>query len=224
MLSPEIIAQLPMFVAHYAVLLFALTVHEAAHAYMARQCGDHFAAYEGRLSLNPLVHIDPVGTVLLPWLAMLSGGVAPVLAWAKPVPVQMGSLRRPSDMMWIALAGPVSNLILAVWGLVFLKLAAAGLGWQSGGAWSTGFSLALYFVYLNVFLALFNMIPIPPLDGSRVLYYTVIRHQPWLQPAWEWVENISGILLLLMVFTGIVSVLLSPAIGFVIQQVFLIVF
>ena len=154
----------------FLVLLFSLTVHEAAHATAANLLGDSTARLLGRASLNPAVHIDPVGTVLFPLIAMLTN--IPVLGWAKPVPVNLRQLRQPRrDFMLVAAAGPASNLVLA-------GIASAVLGvWLSYGPAAIGdvdvrsplASLLAFAVYLNVFLAVFNMVPIPPLDGGNVL-------------------------------------------------------
>ncbi len=146
-----------------AVLIVSLTVHEAAHAWAANRLGDSTARLLGRLSLNPLVHIDPVGTVVFPLVAITTG--LPLIGWAKPVPVDFRNLRAPGrDFALIAAAGPASNLLMA--------LAGAGVfGFMRGGDGELG--LAAYFigmfVVLNVLLAVFNMFPIPPLDGGNVL-------------------------------------------------------
>jgi Zn-dependent protease len=158
----DIISQL----VNFAIVLGSLTVHEWAHARTADHLGDPTARMLGRVSLNPKVHIDPLGTILLPLLAIFSG--LPILGWAKPVPVDMRRLPNPKrDFMVVAAAGPASNLVLAV--------IAAILFHAVGGAASVRpglFDLAtlLYSaVGINVLLAVFNMIPIPPLDGGNVL-------------------------------------------------------
>jgi Zn-dependent protease len=153
----------------FLVLLFSLTVHESAHALAANRCGDPTARLLGRVSLNPLVHIDLVGTVLFPLLAAL--GRMPMLGWAKPVPIDVTRLNRPRrDAMLVAAAGPASNLALAVIAAASLRLIPLE------GARSEGFDLALPLamlavrgVEINVLLAVFNLLPIPPLDGGSVL-------------------------------------------------------
>jgi len=149
-------------------LVFAIVFHEVAHGRTARMLGDNTAAELGRLSLNPLRHIDPFGTVILPLLLALTG--APVFGWAKPVPVNPRRLRNPRwGMVLVAIAGPATNIalvLLAVAGLIFvapLVNAQAGLAMQFIAASLVGF------VTINLFLALFNMIPVPPFDGSKVL-------------------------------------------------------
>lgn len=148
-------------------LLLAITLHEVAHGWVALHCGDPTAQSQGRLSLNPLRHVDPVGTVLIPALLAIFGGF--IFGWAKPVPVNYYRLRQPKrDMALVALAGPASNLIMALgWGLIMtigyhLRTSMAWLGeplWLMGGAG----------INVNVMLGVLNLAPIPPLDGSRVL-------------------------------------------------------
>ena len=151
-------------------LIFAIVFHEVAHGMMARRLGDPTAQEQGRLSLNPLRHVDPVGTVLVPGALKLMG--LPVFGWAKPVPVNFARLRHPrSGMMLVAAAGPGSNLIMAALSALLLGLVIrpyAGLQEPSG---LMGFVILnlLNFIQLNVFLALFNLLPIPPFDGSHIL-------------------------------------------------------
>lgn len=147
----------PLFI----VLIVSLSVHEAAHAWMADRLGDSTARMLGRLTLNPLAHIDWIGTVLFPLVAIYSG--FPLIGWAKPVPVNWMNLKAPRrDFAVVALAGPVSNLVLAAAGVVLFWVAADASG-------PVGRGVLFNFVYLNVFLAAFNMLPVPPLDGGNVL-------------------------------------------------------
>ena len=144
----------------FIVLLFSLTVHESAHAWTADRLGDPTARLLGRVSLNPIVHMDLIGTVILPLVAVASG--FPVIGWAKPVPVNISRLREPRrDFMIVAAAGPASNILLAV-------LAAISFHLLTGSAAMWLFVL-LRIIDINVLLAVFNMIPSPPLDGGNVL-------------------------------------------------------
>jgi Zn-dependent protease len=151
----------------FAVLLFSLTVHEMAHAVTADWLGDPTARRLGRISLNPAVHIDPVGTIMLPLLGLVAGGF--VFGWAKPVPVNPANLKNHrQDFLVIAAAGPASNIIMAIGASMLLGLVPGGLGASEGmaGVMATfGFAM----VQLNLLLAVFNMLPIPPLDGGNVL-------------------------------------------------------
>ncbi|MBM3752146.1 MAG: site-2 protease family protein [Acidimicrobiia bacterium] len=158
-MSPEL--AIPVFL----ILLASLSVHEAAHAWAANKLGDPTARLLGRLTLNPLAHIDWIGTVAFPIILALSN--LPVFGWAKPVPVDMRNLQSPRrDFALVALAGPVSNVVLAA-GFILLLQAQGGLVPETG---VTSTSVVLYLaIFLNLILAAFNMLPIPPLDGGNVL-------------------------------------------------------
>ena len=145
-------------------VLFAITLHEAAHGYVARHFGDLTAYQAGRISLNPLRHIDPIGTVLVPLVMFMTAGF--LFGWAKPVPVNFGNLRRPKqDMLWVAIAGPASNLFMAILWIMVAKLA---LG-TSGGTTADWFlEMSKAGIKINVVLMVLNLIPLPPLDGGRV--------------------------------------------------------
>jgi Zn-dependent protease len=157
-----------LFIA-FLVLLFSLTVHESAHALAADRLGDPTARLLGRVSLNPAVHIDPVGTILFPVMAAIAR--MPMIGWAKPVPVSVHRLRHPRrDYMLVAGAGPASNLALAMTSAIALRwvpLSPSGAG--DLDVWAPLAMLAARGVEINVLLAIFNMVPIPPLDGGTVL-------------------------------------------------------
>ncbi len=146
-------------------VLFAITVHEAAHGYAARHFGDDTAYVMGRITLNPIKHIDPIGTILMPLILLLTTQGAFLFGYAKPVPVRFGNLRNPKrDMVWVALAGPASNLVQAVmWGILYLVL--------SGMEVSEPYFLAVCKagITVNVVMFVLNLFPLPPLDGGRIL-------------------------------------------------------
>lgn len=150
-------------------VIFAITVHEAAHGWVAKQYGDNTAWMLGRLTLNPIKHIDPVGTILVPGLMLAFTGF--VFGWAKPVPVNTRKLRNPKhDMAIVALAGPVSNLLMAVGWALFIRLAILI------DATEISFPMMLVGmagIKINLILALLNLLPIPPLDGSRILSWAL---------------------------------------------------
>jgi Zn-dependent protease len=154
----------------FLVLLFSLTVHESAHAWTAWRLGDPTGRLLGRVSLNPAAHVDPVGTILFPLLAMVTR--LPLIGWAKPVPVDFANLKNQRrDFMLIAAAGPAANLVLAVVGAIGMRFTASISG-EIGGAINLSAPLALlsfWLLMLNLLLAVFNMVPVPPLDGGTVL-------------------------------------------------------
>ena len=148
-------------------VIIGIVFHESAHALAAYALGDKTARSRGRVSLNPLNHIDPFGTILLPLLMIAAGG--PVFAFAKPVPVYLGNLKHPKrDELLISLAGPASNIVLACLGALLLSTVVNGSMWgASAGSLLAEFSLT--FIFVNLSLAFFNLIPLPPLDGSSIL-------------------------------------------------------
>jgi Zn-dependent protease len=179
-----------------AVLIASLSFHEAAHAWTAGRLGDPTARMLGRLTLNPASHIDPIGTLLFPLLAMTTG--APLIGWAKPVPVNTRYLQAPRrDFAIVAAAGPISNLILAVAGAALLMVAPDGI--------AAG-TLRLI-VVLNVLLAVFNMVPIPPLDGGNVLM-GVLPHDA--ASVIERMRPYGFLLLYALMLTGILSLITRP--------------
>ena len=146
-------------------ILFAITLHEFAHGWVANKLGDGTARMLGRLTFNPIKHIDPIGTIAVPLLAVLSAGI--MFGWAKPVPVSVRNLKNPRrDMALIAVAGPISNLIMAAFWVVIMKIALP----MAGSGIARGFAdMAWIGIYFNLILFFFNLLPIPPLDGSKVL-------------------------------------------------------
>jgi Zn-dependent protease len=184
-------------------ILFAITLHEAAHGYVARYFGDMTAYREGRISLNPIRHIDPVGTILLPILTLWMGGV--LFGWAKPVPVNFGALRHPKkDMLWVALAGPASNLFMALcWGFL-AKLAIL----LSGNYFADPLlEMAQIGIKINVILIALNMLPLPPLDGGRVAVSLLPHKQAFMLAR---LEPYGIVILIVAVMTGMLGWLLMP--------------
>lgn len=183
-------------------VIFAITVHEAAHGYAARHFGDMTAAAAGRISLNPLKHIDPIGTILVPLLSMLAGGI--LFGWAKPVPVDFGRLRNPKkDMLWVAAAGPGSNLVMALFWAVVFKFAPT-----SPEAFVLPLSLmAQAGISINVVLMVLNLLPLPPLDGGRIAVSLLPHPYSW---RFAQIERYGFIILIVLLFTGILGKILWP--------------
>ncbi|MGB0211196.1 site-2 protease family protein [Algiphilus sp.] len=190
-------------------VLLAVTLHEVAHGYAARALGDPTAQQAGRLSLNPLRHVDPVGTLLVPGILLAIGGF--LFGWARPVPVNAARLHQGRrSMAWVALAGPLANLVMALGWAILLKLLLL-TGSESGMAIGTRY-MALAGIGINIILMVLNLLPLPPLDGSRVLGGFV----PPRQAAWlDRVEPYGLIILLGLLVTGILGVILWPMYGFV---------
>lgn len=195
-------------------VIFAITVHEAAHGYVARMFGDNTAYVLGRVTLNPVKHIDPLGTIVIPIGMVLLTGF--MFGWAKPVPVDWGSLRRPKrDMIWVAAAGPAVNLAMAIiWALLYRAL----LGFDIQEPYFRRVAEAGISVNL-IFMAL-NLLPIPPLDGGRVVSGLLPTR---MSIAYSRIEPYGLIILLVLMFTGALSFLLRPLhdIGAAIVRIFL---
>ncbi|PUE09795.1 site-2 protease family protein [Limnohabitans sp. T6-20] len=188
-------------------VIFAITLHEAAHGYAAQRLGDNTAAMLGRVTLNPLPHIDPMGTILLPLLLYFSTGGAFLFGYAKPVPVRFDQLRHPKrDMVWVALAGPASNLVQALlWGVLLYVLAAGGI--------TERFFLEMCKAGMltNVVMFAFNLFPLPPLDGGRIL----VGLLPWRQAVMvSRIEPFGFYIVMALVITGVISSLwMQPLMG-----------
>jgi Zn-dependent protease len=186
-------------------VVFAITAHEVAHGWVAKQYGDNTAFLQGRLTLNPMKHIDPLGTIILPGLLLLSG-TGFIFGWAKPVPVDARNLKKPrQDMAIVALAGPLSNLLMATgWALL------ARLG-MTIGASQASISIPLVYtgvagISINIVLALINLLPIPPLDGSRILSGILPDH---LARRYNQLERYGFLILLALLYTKILNVILA---------------
>jgi len=199
-------SQVIQLVALYAIPgIFAITLHEAAHGYAARHFGDPTAAQAGRISLNPIRHIDPVGTLLIPALILFASGGKYAFGWAKPVPVDFGRLRHPKrDMLWVAAAGPGANLLMALlWAGVI-----AAVGMLPHNYFTQPLILmARGGIVINIVLMVLNLLPLPPLDGGRI---AVSLLPPRLAYGFARIEPFGMIILLVLMFTGVLSVILWP--------------
>jgi|SRR5699024_4371597 len=208
---------LPVQILLYSIpIITAITLHEVAHGYVARLFGDDTAQRQGRITLNPIKHIDPVGTLLVPLvmylMTLMTMGAGLIFGWAKPVPVDASRMRNPKqDMFWVALAGPASNLIMMVlWALLW---AQAHHGSAQGSAALA--DMAMMGIRINIILMALNLLPIPPLDGSRMVS-SVLPHQWALNYAR--IEPYGFFILILLMISGYLGVLMQPFISFA-QQV-----
>jgi Zn-dependent protease len=184
-------------------VLLAITVHEAAHGYVARYFGDPTAEMAGRITINPLKHIDPFGTIILPLILFKFSGF--VFGWAKPVPVNFSRLRHPkADMLWVAAAGPASNLAMAIGWALLWKLGAG----SAPGSWLSGLVLmAEAGIRINGILMLLNLLPIPPLDGGRVTISLLPDRLAW---KYARIEPFGFPILLILIVTGVLGIILGP--------------
>ncbi len=182
-------------------VLLAITLHEAAHGWMASKFGDHTARMMGRVTLNPVKHIDPVGTIVVP-LALLLMSTGFIFGWAKPVPINFNALRSPkSGMIWVALAGPGANLIMAI-GWIFIAILSINI--------PVMLKMAGAGIFINILLAVFNLLPIPPLDGSRVI--SALLPNP-LAYKYNQLERYGFVILIGLMFIGGFSYIVWPIVG-----------
>lgn len=200
-------------IAVYALpVIFAITLHEAAHGYAARHFGDTTAYMLGRISVNPLRHIDPVGTVLVPLVTLALGGI--LFGWAKPVPVNFNHLRHPKrDMLWVAAAGPAANLAMALFWALVMKV---GLAMPES---SLGLPMALMGkagITINAVLMVLNLLPLLPLDGGRI---AVSLLPPPLAYSYSRLEPYGMIILVVLLFSGVLGTILWPMINTVMALV-----
>jgi len=189
-------------IAVYAIpVLFAITVHEASHGYVARMFGDNTAYVLGRVTLNPIKHIDPIGTIAVPLGMVILTGF--MFGWAKPVPVDWASLRRPKrDMIWVAAAGPAVNLVMAIlWALMFRLLQGAGVEERFF------FEVARAGIQVNLVFMALNLLPIPPLDGGRIVS-GLLPHK--LSIAYSRIEPFGLFVIIGLMFAGALNFLLRP--------------
>lgn len=192
-------------IAVYALpILFAITVHEAAHGYAAKYFGDLTAEKLGRITLNPLKHIDLFGTIILPALTVMLGGI--LFGWAKPVPVNFANLKQPKkDMLWVAAAGPASNFVMAVCWALLLNYA----NYAPNTAVNFLAEMSLAGISINLVLMVLNLLPMPPLDGGRIAV-SLLPTPMAIQLAR--LEQYGFIILIVLMFTGILGKIISPII------------
>jgi Zn-dependent protease len=210
--------EIPVLATQIAVLLLSLSVHESAHAYAAWRFGDPTAKLLGRITLNPLKHIDLIGTVLLPLSIILvnlkTGGNIPVFGWAKPVPVNTLNFRnRLRDTAWVSIAGPLSNLALMTGGFVLVKLFFRALHLPQEGPFVI---IALYLLLINAVLFLFNLIPLPPLDGASVLAGFV---SPRFGELVDRLGPFSFLILLAILWTGVFDAVIRVFLAFILAWI-----
>lgn len=201
------------FLLFMVALIFSLSVHESAHAWMSNRFGDDLARLQGRISLNPVAHVDPIGTLLFPAIAYFTG--APLIGWAKPTPVNPLRWRNKRVAnFWVSAAGVISNFIIAIVVAVIIRILGAthlivltqdGIGLRSESLIAEGaLKLLLTFFTLNVALGVFNLIPIPPLDGSKILQ-SILPDS--FDSAFETLERFGFLLLIFAMFTGVFRVI-----------------
>lgn len=198
-------------------VILAITLHEAAHGYVARYFGDSTAWVQGRVTANPLKHIDPVGTILVPIMILLLSTGGFLFGWAKPVPVNFGNLKNPKrDMLWVAAAGPGANFVMAlVWAMVMKLARILPLNYFS----LPMARMAEIGITINVALMVLNLLPLPPLDGGRIAV-SLLPHRA----AWKFaqIERFGFPILLILLFTGILGKILLPFMAVVISFIQLI--
>ena len=199
------------YVISVVVLLFSIIVHEVAHGFVAYKRGDSTAKLLGRLTLNPIYHIDIFGSIILPAILILTG--APVFGWAKPVPVNMYNLKNPKrDMIFVSLAGVTANFLLAlVAGVIMFVIRTF---FADVSIMASIYLILQYVIVINIVLMIFNLIPIPPLDGSRVVFFLLPRD---LAQKYAKIERYGFWIILILLMTNILWKIIAPAANFLIK-------
>jgi Zn-dependent protease len=200
-------------------LIYAITMHEVAHGWVASKLGDNSAFMLGRVSLNPFKHIDPVGTIIVPLVLLFLGGV--LFGWAKPVPVNEHALKNPKkDIVLVALAGPLANLLMAfIWALCLkFSLYLQDIGFEY---YMIIYSMSQIGIIINIVIGLFNLIPIPPLDGSKIMYSVLPKRYKYF---YNKLEPFGFIIIFALLVSGVLSDVLGPLIKIMYQLIYDIAF
>lgn len=213
--SPFIVFQIVPLPVKLVILLFAIVIHECAHAWMASRCGDNTARYAGRITLNPLPHIDPIGTIIFPLLLILSRSPF-IIGWAKPVPINPLNFNDPRvDLARVGASGPLSNIGLAiissflVWIFTYLPI---------GEIKNSLIIILLFSVLINLLLAVFNLIPVPPLDGSQIISGLLPTH---LAMRYETIRPYGFIILFFLLLSGLLWTIILPVVQLLYNILFL---
>ncbi|MDH5173784.1 MAG: site-2 protease family protein [Elusimicrobiota bacterium] len=213
--NPSLVFRMIPLPVALVIFFFAIVIHECAHAWMASRCGDNTARYAGRITLNPLPHIDPIGTIILPLLLILSRSSF-VIGWAKPVPINPLNFNNPrADLVRVGAAGPLSNIGLAI-GSSFLVWIFSYL--PVGEIKNSIIIILLFSVLINLLLAVFNLLPIPPLDGSQILSGLLPDH---LARRYETISRYGFIIIFLLLLTGLLWAIILPIVQFLYSLLFL---
>ncbi len=192
------------FLLSFGLLMIAMSVHEFSHGWMAYKLGDNTAKYAGRLTLNPLAHIDPIGTVLLPLALFITTSGQFVFGAAKPVPINYWSLKNPKrDMVFIGLSGPLANLIFAILLSILFRFIPSSL--------ATNFIFS-NLIFINVVLGIFNLVPIPPLDGSRILSGLLPKE---LSLSYSRIEPYGFLIVMVLIWLGMLDIIIMPVVNFI---------